>query len=131
MRRIGLIGALTFALALCGGASAGPLIGAPVSSIAAESCHAISLVPANLFSVSGYAGQAEFIMVFNAASAPADGAVTPIVVAYAPAAGNWSISYGAAPAFYSAGITVCDSSTGPLTKTAISTNNTFSGLAQQ
>ena len=103
---------------------------APVASSAAESCHVLKASAGNLYGVSGYVGAATFVMVFNATTAPADGAVTPVVWAYIPAAGSWSIAYGTIPATFSTGITVCDSSTRPLTKTAVSTNNVFSGYVQ-
>lgn len=102
----------------------------PVVSSVAESCHVLKNAAGNLYSVSGYAGVAAWIMVFNATAAPADGAVTPTIWAYVPTAGSWSINYGAFPAAFNAGITVCASSTGPLTKTAVSTNNVFSGNIQ-
>lgn len=98
---------------------------APTSSTSAEACHVMKASAGNLYSTSGYIGAAGFIMVFNATSAPADGAVTPTTWAYAPAAGSWSIDYGAIPQAMSTGITVCASSTGPLTKTAYSTNTVF------
>ena len=103
---------------------------APASSTTAEACRVLKASAGNLYSVSGYTGAAAWIMGFNATSAPADGAVTPVVWAYAPAAGSFSIDYGAIPAAFSTGITFCISSTGPLSKTAVSTNNVFSGRVQ-
>lgn len=102
----------------------------PVYSSVAESCHVLKNVAGALYSTSGYAGQAEWIMVLNLAAAPSNGAVAPVAWAYAPQAGSWSINYGSFPAYFAAGITVCASSTGPLTLTAISTNNTFTGVVQ-
>lgn len=102
----------------------------PTASTAAESCHVFKASPGLVYSLGGYVGQAGYIMVFDAAAAPADGAVTPKAWGYAGAAGNWSASYGAAGAWFAAGVTVCDSSTGPLSKTAVSTNNVFSGVVQ-
>lgn len=101
-----------------------------VASAAAEACHVLKAGPGELYGVSGYAGAASFIMVFDATSAPGDGAVTPKVWQYVGAAGPWSIYYGNNPGDFATGITVCASSTGPLTKTAISTNNVFSGVIQ-
>jgi len=100
---------------------------APASSTAAESCRVLKASPGNVYSVSGYIGAAGFLMLFDATSAPADGAVTPKAWAYASAAGSWSMSYGSVPAVMATGITICASSTGPLTKTAYSTNTVFSG----
>ena len=102
----------------------------PVVSASAESCHVLKASAGNLYSVSGYVGAAAWLMVFNTMTAPGDGAVTPTVWAYAPGAGSWAISYGSIPAVFSTGITVCASSTGPLTKTAYSTNTVFSGNVQ-
>lgn len=131
MKRIGLIGALAFALLGSSALASPPIIGPPISSAAAESCHVLAAAPANLLSVSGYAGQAEFILVFNAVTAPSDGAVVPTVWAYVPAAGSWSINYGGpSAAYFGTGVVVCASSTGPFTKTAIATNNAFSGMVQ-
>ncbi len=102
----------------------------PIASTAAEACHVMKASGGNLYSASGYIGAAGFIMVFNATSAPADGAVTPVAWLYAAAAGSWSLNYGLMPAVFSTGITICASSTGPLTKTAYSTNTVFSGNVQ-
>lgn len=103
---------------------------APVASTSAEACHVFKASPGNLYGVSGYIGAGGFIMVFDATSAPGDGAVTPKVWVYVPVAGSWSLDYGDIPAVMATGITVCASSTGPLTKTAYSTNTVFSGRTQ-
>jgi hypothetical protein len=103
---------------------------APSASTTAEACRVLKNGTGNLYGVSGYAGQAQFIMVFNSPTIPADGAVTPATWAYVPQAGSWSIDYDVIPARMSTGITVCASTTGPLTKTAIATNNVFSGRVQ-
>ena len=103
---------------------------APTFSTAAESCHVLKSSAGLLAAVSGYAGQAEFIMIFNTAAPPADTTnPAPAAVGYAGAAGFWALNW-TSPLSLSTGITVCDSSTGPLIKTAISTNNTFSGQVQ-
>jgi hypothetical protein len=99
----------------------------PVASTSAESCHVFKNSAGNLYGASGYIGAAGYIMLFNATAAPSDGAVTPVAWAYAPAAGSWSMSWEqTAPAYMSTGIVYCASSTGPLTKTAYSTNTVFS-----
>lgn len=103
---------------------------APAASTAAESCKVLKASAGSLFDASGYVGGAAWIMLFNSVSAPGDGAVTPVTWAYVPVAGSWSISYGSVPASLSTGITVCASSTGPLTKTAYSTNTVFTGRIQ-
>lgn len=103
---------------------------APTPSASAESCHTYKITAGNGYSFSGYVGAAAWIMLFDATTPPGDGAVTPAVWAYAPAAGSWSISYGSIPARFSTGIVACASSTGPLTKTAFATNTVFSGRFQ-
>jgi hypothetical protein len=101
------------------------------TSTSAESCRVLKAGSGNLYSVGGYASAAGFAMVFNATSAPADGAVTPYLPAiYVPTAGTWSADFGTIPAVLSTGITVCFSSTGPFTKTAFATNNVLSGRVQ-
>jgi hypothetical protein len=102
---------------------------APSASSAAEACHVIKASAGTLYAVSGLAGQAEYFMVFNATSAPGDGAVTPVWWGQALTAGAWSVTYPN-PLSMSTGITICASSTGPLTKTAISTGNVYSWEAQ-
>lgn len=53
---------------------------------------------------------AQYIQVFNATSAPADG-TAPILLAYVPAGGNFSFDFGAIGRYFSTGITVTNSST--------------------
>lgn len=115
------------ALSLVGcGAFAGPN---PTGSVVAESCHSWGGA-SSLTGTSGYIGAAGYIMIFDATSPPADGAVNPLVWAYVPTAGSWSIWYGDVPAHFTNGVVVCASSTGPLTKTAYSTNTVFSAQVQ-
>jgi hypothetical protein len=103
---------------------------APSVSGAAESCHTYKASAGNGYDFSGYVGAATWVMLFDLAAPPSNGAVTPKAWAYAPAAGSWSISYGIVPAVFTAGIIACASSTGPLTLTLVSTNNVFSGRVQ-
>lgn len=120
---------VALALALC----AAPALSAspqPQASAAAESCHSWASARL-LYGASGYIGAAGYIMVFDSPSAPADGSVLPAAWAYVSAAGSWSIWYGPNPASFVQGVTVCASSTGPLTKTAYSTNTVFSAQVGQ
>jgi hypothetical protein len=96
----------------------------------AAACQVIKASAGNLYSASGYVSAASWIMVFNATSAPANGTVTPVAMAYAPTAGSWAINYGTIPTFLSTGITVCASSTGPFTLTQFATSNFITGQFQ-
>jgi hypothetical protein len=102
----------------------------PLSSAAAESCHVFKQAPGNVYGLSGYIGAAGFIFIQNLAAVPINGAIVPYVAPiYVPAAGSWSwTAPTGAPVLFTAGITVCASSTGPLTLTLYSTNTVFSGL---
>lgn len=70
-----------------------------------------------LYGLRGYnsAITTQFIQVHDAASLPTDGAV-PKVVLTVPASSNFNIDFGEFGRFFSVGIVVCNSSTGP-TKT--------------
>jgi hypothetical protein len=113
-----------------GGAVAQTAVAPSTASSAAEACHVYKASAGTIYSLSGYAGVAGWIMVFNLTAAPSDGAVTPVAWNYIAAAGAWSISYGVTPATMSTGVVACLSSTGPLTKTAASTNTVFAGQVQ-
>lgn len=85
----------------------------------------------SVVSISGSAANGSYIMLFNATSAPADGAVTP-VKCWGPmaAAGPFSFGWGPGPVLTMAtGITVVSSSTGCFTKTA--TNAPFISVEYQ
>lgn len=91
----------------------------PGSSSALEASHILKASAGNLYSlyvtttsVSGY------LMTFNATSAPADGAVTPVECIPVASGSAVSISFaGAPPDHYSTGIVAVFSTTGPFTKT--------------
>jgi hypothetical protein len=95
----------------------------PVVSPSAESNRVICAGACNLWSVSITTGAAAgFFMVFNATSAPADGAVTPIECVQVPANGSASINFGPGPPDrYSTGATAVFSTTGCFNKTASAT----------
>lgn len=99
--------------------------GAAASSLVAKAS------AGSVMSISGSAANGSYIMLFNATSAPADGAVTPDKC-WGPmaAAGPFSLSWGIGPVFTaSTGITVVSSSTGCFTKTA--TNAAFLAVEYQ
>jgi len=95
----------------------------PVVSTAAEGGHVLKGSPGNLYSVYATTGAAAgYLMIFNATTVPADGAVTPIECVYVPASATTSINYGSGPpAAASAGISVAFSTTGCFTKTSSAT----------
>jgi hypothetical protein len=103
----------------------------PVVSAAVESSHILKASAGNLYSVYVTTGAtAGYLMVFNATSAPVDGAVTPNECAYVPANSTTSVSYLPGPVgVYSTGITAVFSSTGCFTKTASATAY-FHGLVK-
>lgn len=105
---------------------------APVSTSTAPTsgCLVVKASAGNLFTASGVAPAAGYIMVFNAASAPANGTVTPTNVIQATAAGTWSLTFPAFGQFMSTGITICDSSTGPYSLTAVTSGVFITGQAQ-
>jgi hypothetical protein len=102
---------------------------APVFSTAFEACHILKASSALVFSIGGVAGQAEYMMLFNSATIPSDGAVAPVWQGQTGAAGYWGVSF-ANPELLTSGAVLCYSSTSGFTKTAVSTNNTFSGQVQ-
>lgn len=94
---------------------------APVVSTAVESNHVICAGACNLYSGHVTSGAtAGFLMVFNATSAPGDGAVTPAMCVVVPASTTVGIS-APAPISFSTGLTVVYSTTGCFTKTASAT----------
>ncbi len=111
-----------------------------VSTVAAAGSSSSSVViknaAANLSGVYWTTTTPGWGMVFNAASAPSNGATTAGIASgnlqdcvYIPAVGSWSLDYSKAPHPYSAGITAMFSSTGCGTLTA-SANAFITGAAQ-
>lgn len=74
------------------------------------------------FVVTSSTGTPGYVMVFNATSAPADGAVTPVKCYYLPANSSIGVDFRPGPMpYFSTGITAVFSSTGCFTKTASAT----------
>ncbi len=85
----------------------------PVVSGSAESSHVLKNAAGSLWSVyaSNLTGTAGFLQVFNATSAPTDGAVTPLECVPLPANGVASLNFNSGPpGTYSTGITAVVSS---------------------
>lgn len=92
---------------------------------AAESCRVLQASSTNLFSVTVAIGALSgYVMIFNAASVPGDGAVTPAwpaIRVVSDGTGGWAAFEFNPPLLLATGATVCFSSTGPFTKTASAT----------
>ncbi len=99
---------------------------APVVSGAAESNHVFKASAGNLYAYQVTTGAAAgYVLIFDATSAPADGAVTPKKCV--AVAANSTVGVGMnPPEAYATGITAVFSTTGCFTKTASATA-TFSG----
>ena len=100
------------------------IIGNPIATVqsaAAESSHVLSNAPSDLYGIQVAIGTtAGYLMVFNATSAPADGAVTPALCFNVPA--STTINYSPAyPVPFTTGIVGVFSTTGGFTKTASAT----------
>jgi len=94
------------------------------SSQAYENSRVVASGESRLFGFSGYnSGAAQFVLVFDANSVPAEGAVPDMVLSVA-ATTNFSAYFGLAGRWFNLGIVLCNSSTGP-TKTIGSANCWF------
>lgn len=103
----------------------------PVVSTAAEGSRVLKASPGTLYALYITSGaSAGYIMTFNATSAPADGAVTPINCVVIAANATIALSFAPhPPEYYSTGITAVFSTTGCFTKT-ISNTAFFHALVQ-
>jgi len=94
--------------------SSGSSIGiTSVVSAAAESSHVLKASAGNLYSVyaTNQTATAGFLLLLNATTAPADGAVSPLECIPLPANGNATINYGSGPpSVFSTGIVAVVSS---------------------
>lgn len=93
----------------------------PVVSAAVESNHVLKASAGNLYAYQVTTGAAAgYVMLFNALSAPVDGAVTPVKCVAVAANSTVGVSMNPPEAF-STGITIVFSTTGCFTKTASAT----------
>lgn len=118
-----------------GGGSPPPASITPVVSAGLEASHVLKNAAGSLYSVYASAltgGVTGYLLIFNATSAPADGAVTPIIAVPFTATGVASANFqGIPPAAFSTGITaVISSGTTPFTKTTGTLTGFISGLVQ-
>ena len=89
----------------------------PVVSTVSESSHVLKASAGSLLSITvTNPTTAGYLMLFDATSAPGDGAVTPIYCTATPASGTWPV-----PAKFTTGIVAVFSTTGCFTKTASAT----------
>lgn len=102
-----------------------PVAVATVASTALEACHVLKASAGGLITLTAEIGATSgYLLVFDASSAPADGAVTPIwwrEISSNGTNGGLSASWGVSPISATTGITACFSTTGPFTKTASAT----------
>lgn len=104
---------------------------APVVSAAAESGHVLCSAACNLYSLEAQMSSvAGYVLLFNAISAPADGAVTPIYCYYVNAPTGWVSVEWRVPARFTTGLTAVFSTTGCFTKTASATAMFASQVSQ-
>jgi len=111
--------------------STGAALGASlIASTAYEASHILKATPGTLISLVGYNSKtsAQFIQVHNLATLPAEAAV-PSYVFTVPASSNFSLDIPISGAPFTAGIVVCNSSTGP-TKTLGSNDCFFSAVVK-
>ena len=102
--------------------SGGGLAVAPSSSTAAEGARVLKATAGNVYSISVTSGaSAGYVMVFNSATAPADGAVTPVKCWSLAATSSMHMTFNPVPMHLGTGVTVVFSTTGCFTKTASAT----------
>jgi len=94
----------------------------PVNSATGESHHVFLAKAGTLYGFSVTSGaSAGYVLVYNSASAPADGTVTPIGCYALPASSTLGVAYTPLPLTMSTGITLVFSTSGCFTQTSSAT----------
>lgn len=102
----------------------------PSVSTATEGSRVLKASAGNLYRISiTTGGSAGYLMVFNATSAPADGAVTPAICRVIAANSSLEVNFSNMPSRFTTGITAVFSTTGCFTKT-VSATAMFEGWTQ-
>lgn len=85
------------------------------TSTAYEASRVVKASAGTLYSINGYnsSGSAQFIQLHNTTTVPTDTAV-PVVVISVPATSNFTINLSSVGRYFSTGISICNSSTGPI-----------------
>lgn len=94
----------------------------PVVSSSLEACHVLKNAAGNAYeiNVTNTDSSTDWVLVFDASSAPSPGAVTPIQAVQVGATGLYNFSSNGGPPLHVAnGAVACLSSTGPFTYTAV------------
>ena len=103
------------------------LVVTPVMSTAVEGSHILAAGPAQLWSLMVLDTVSEYVLVMNAATLPADGAVKLLCPPIAVVSGVTTLIVFPFPIPASIGIVVCTSSTGTFTKTLAGATAIFLG----
>lgn len=120
--RIAALALLAGALLAVGAKADQPIAIKSLVSAAAEGSHVFCSGPCELSSVYVTSGATPgYALSFNATSAPADGAVTPIDCVVLPANSTVSLSYAGTADVFNVGLTLVFSTTGCFTKTVSAT----------
>ncbi len=109
----------------CPSSSSGPCwsqAAIPVNSTTTESGHVLKASQGTLFGLSVTSSASGYVLVYNSATVPTNGAVTPVACYYLSSGpGTLGIAFTPFPLYMSTGISVAFSSTGCFTQTLSST----------
>ncbi len=106
-------------------AHAQAIIGSPIAGIhssSAESGHILKSSAGYLYGIEATSGASiGYVMIFDSATVPADGTVSPMLCYQMPATSSFGVSFVQYPLIFNTGISVAFSTTGCYTKTASAT----------